>query len=267
MSEPGLNALVDAARAYELLFVPALFGQWPPMILDAARVELGKRLLDVACGTGILARAAAARTGSTGYVAGVDPGPGMLAVARELAPDVDWRAGVAERLPFPDRTFDIVGCQFGLMFFTDRAQALHEMLRVLLPGGRLVVVTWDAVAKIPAFGAEVALLDRLAGPRAADALRAPFVLGDRDELADLVRRAGGTAVSVTTHRGTARFPSVRVMVEADLRGWLPVMGVVLDEPTIDRVLGDAERDLGAYVSSDGHVEFGVQAHFVMALNS
>lgn len=264
MSEPGPEALVEAARAYEGLFVAALFGQWLPLVLDAAQIAPGQRLLDVACGTGVLARAAVVRIGSNACVAGVDPGAGMLAVARELAPEIDWRQGVAEALPFPDQSFDIVGCQFGLMFFTDRAQALREMFRVLRPGGRLVVVTWDALANIPAFAAEVALLDRLAGTHAADALRAPFVLGDRDELADLVRGAGATAVSVTTHRGRARFPSLRVMVEADLRGWLPVMGVVLDEPTIDRILGDAERAMGACVNPDGRVEFAVQAHFVTA---
>lgn len=267
MSEPGLRALVDAARAYEGLFVDALFGQWPPMVAESARIGPGQRVLDVACGTGVLARDAAARTGPTGYVAGVDPGPGMLAIARELAPNVDWRQGVAESLPFADGSFDAVGCQFGLMFFSERRRALGEMLRVLRPHGHLVVVTWDAVENIPAYADEVALLERVAGSRAAAALRAPFVLGDRDKLAGLVLAAGGAAVSVTTHRGTARFPSVRVMVEADLRGWLPVMGVALDEPAIDRVLRDAESVLGEYVKPDGRVEFQVQAHFVTATKS
>jgi 2-polyprenyl-3-methyl-5-hydroxy-6-metoxy-1,4-benzoquinol methylase len=72
MSAPGLHALVDAARTYEGLFVGALFGQWPPMVLDAAGIGPGQRVLDVACGTGVLARAAAARTGPTGYVAGIE---------------------------------------------------------------------------------------------------------------------------------------------------------------------------------------------------
>ena len=99
------------------------------------------------------------------------------------------------------------------------------MLRVLIPGGRLVVAVWDSLDNIPAYAAEVALLDRMAGRRAADSLRAPFVLGDRHDLATLFEDAGAASVEVTTHQGTAQFPSIRVMVEADLRGWLPVTGV------------------------------------------
>ena len=201
--------------------------------------------------------------GSTGSVAGVDPVPGMLAVASRLASGIEWRQGTAESLPFPDRSFDVVMSQFGLMFFTDRLQALREMLRVLAPGGRLVVAVWDELDKTPAYAAEVALLERIAGRRAADALRAPFVLGDRDELATLFGEAGVASVSIATHRGTGRFPSARVMVEADLRGWLPVMGVLLPEDQIGRILEEAEHVLSQYITSDGRVSFDAPAHIVM----
>ena len=224
MSEPTLQAQIEAANAYETLFVPPLFRQWAPKVADAAQIKPGQRVLDVACGTGILAREVASRTGPTGYVAGLDPNSGMLAVAKQFAPAVEWRQGAAESLPFPDRSFDVVVSQFGLMFFTDRRQALCEMLRVLTVGGRLVVAVWDSLANIPAYAAEVALVERIAGRRAADALRAPFVLGDRQNLATLFADAGTASVEVITRHGTAQFPSIRVMVEADLRGWLPVMG-------------------------------------------
>lgn len=264
MTEPTLQTLIDAASAYEALFVPALFGQWAPQVAEAAQIGPGERVLDVACGTGVLAREASARVGSAGRVAGIDPGHGMLAVARQRAPAVDWRQGIAESLPFPDRSFDAVVSQFGLMFFTDRRTAIGEMLRVLAPAGRLAVAVWDSLDRIPAYDAEVQLVQRTAGEQAADALRAPFVLGDRTDLAALFAEAGAVSADIATRRGTARFPSIRTMVEADLRGWLPVMGVVLTEQEIDRVLREAERALGAYATSDGRVAFDLSAHLVTA---
>jgi SAM-dependent methyltransferase len=264
MSEPTPQAQIDAATSYEALFVPALFGQWAPRVADAAQIERGQRVLDVACGTGVLAREAVSRTGSTGQVAGVDPTPGMLVVAKQLAPSIEWREGVAELLPFPDRAFDAVVSQFGLMFFTDRHRALREMLRVLTPGGRLAVAVWDSLASNPAYAAEVALLERISGRRAADALRAPFVLGDRQELATLFEGAGAVSVEVTTQRGTAHFPSIRIMVEADLRGWLPVMGVILTDEEASRILQEAQNALRAYATTDGQVAFDTSAHVVTA---
>lgn len=262
MTDPVPQPAIAAAKAYEELHVPALFQQWAARVLDAAGVEPGHRVLDVACGTGVLAREAARRVGPAGFVAGIDPDPGMLAVAEQRAPAVEWRAGTAESLPYPDRTFDAVVSQFGLMFFPDRQAALREMLRVLAPGRTLAVAVWDALEHSAAYPVEVELLERLAGSAAADALRAPFALGDRTELAALVERAGATSVAVETRTGTARFPSIRSMVEADLRGWLPVMGVELDEPLTQRILLEAETALRAYVTDGGQVVFDSPAHIV-----
>lgn len=265
MTEPMLQAQIDAANAYEALFVPALFGQWAPKVADAAGIESDARVLDVACGTGILARQIASRIGARGHVAGVDPSAGMIAVAARIAPQVEWRQGAAESLPFRDESFDVVVSQFGLMFFADRHRALREMARVLTAGGRLAVAVFDGLDSMPAYATEVVLLDSMAGRQAADALRAPFALGDRNELAGLFSQAGFADVQVATHAGTARFPTVRAMVEADLRGWLPVMGVVLAEEQIGRVLDGAERALSAYVRPDGQAEFRISAHLVTAV--
>jgi ubiquinone/menaquinone biosynthesis C-methylase UbiE len=260
MSEPTLQTQIDAANAYEALFVPALFGQWAPKVADAAQIQPGQRALDVACGTGILARELSSRTGSSGRVTGIDPSPGMVAVAKHLAPAVEWWKGVAESLPFPDQSFDAVVSQFGLMFFTDRPQALREMQRVLAPGGHLAVAVWDSLDNIPAFARLVALLEQTAGRRAADALRAPFALGDRQELASLFSDAGATSAEITTHNGTARFPSIRTMVEAELRGWLPVVGVILTEDQIGRILQEAEHALSPYADTEGRVAFHLSAY-------
>jgi SAM-dependent methyltransferase len=253
---------IAAASAYEELHVPALFEQWAVRVADAAQIRDGARVLDVACGTGVLAREAVSRVGPHGSVAGVDPNPGMLVVAKRLEPGIRWQEGVAESLPYNDDSFDAVVSQFGLMFFADRRAALREMKRVLAPGGRMAVAVWESLERSQAYPIVVELLERVAGSKAAEALRGPFVLGNRTELEELFRSAGVESIDVTTHRGTARFPSVRAMVEADLRGWLPVTGVVLPEEQIQRILEEAERALDRYVTATGAVEFESPAHIV-----
>jgi SAM-dependent methyltransferase len=256
------QAQIEAGTAYEALFVPALFRQWAPVVAELAQINTGDRVLDIACGTGVLARKAAARTGQKGHVAGLDPHAGMLAVASDLSPTIEWREGTAEALPFPDRSFDVVVSQFGLMFFTDRDKAIREMLRVMVAGGRCVLAVWDAIENAPPFAVLVGLLDRIAGKAAGDALRAPFVLGDRRALAALFSGAGASSVDITTRQGTARFPSTRELVEAELRGWLPVMGVVLPEPEISLIVAEAEKVLAPYVTRDAAIAFSMSAHLV-----
>lgn len=259
MNNPLSDEAYLAAQAYEELHVPALFQQFAPIVISTAQISSGQRVLDVACGTGILARTVASTVNEPGFIAGIDLSPGMLAMARQLAPSIHWRQGLAESLSFADDSFDAVVSQFGLMFFQDRRAALQEMMRVLAPGGRIVVAVWDALVNSEAFPDEVDMLQRLAGQAAADALRAPFLLGNPEQLSELLVDAGAASVEVFIHHGTARFPTIKTMVEADLRGWLPVMGVSLNEAQIALILNDAERVLHQYRVAGGQVEFDVPA--------
>ena len=93
---------LGAAEQYEARFVPAIFAEWAPLLADISGVGPASRVLDVACGTGIVARTVADRLAGTGRVVGVDLNDGMLAVARRVRPDLDWRQGDAADLPFPD---------------------------------------------------------------------------------------------------------------------------------------------------------------------
>ena len=131
-----------------------------------------------------------------------------------------------------------------------------------MPAGQLAVAVWDTLEHNPAYAAEVALLERVAGRRAADAVRVPFVLGARQQLTTLCADAGVASVEITTHQGTAQFPSLRAMVEADLRGWLPVMGVELPEEQIQQILEEAEQAFQPYVRATGGLTFDAPAHIV-----
>lgn len=255
----------SAAEVYEELYLPAMFQEWAPRVADAARVRPGQRVLDVACGTGVLARALVDRVGPGGAVTGLDINDGMLAVARRKGPRVEWREGAAEALPFADAAFDTVVSQFGLMFFRDRAAAIREMLRVLRPGGRLAVAVWDALDRVPAYAAFVALLDRLFGRGTAEALRSPFVLGDGDTLRALFRAGGAPDVEIVTHQGTVRFPTLGTWVYADVKGW--TASDLIDEAGYARLLTEAERELGAFVSPDGRVSFRMPGHIVIAVKT
>jgi len=247
----------SAAEVYQEFFVPALFGEWAPRLCDSAEVGKGQRVLDVACGTGCVAREAAKR-GAT--VTGLDRNAGMLAVARRLAPAISWREGLAEKIPFDDGSFDVVTCQFGLMFFGDRAKALAEMGRVTKPGGRLVVATWDSLERTPGYRAMVGLLEHLFGAEVAAGLRAPFVLGEPDELRDLFAEAGIAAPQIETVTGKARFPSIEAWIRTDIKGW--TLADVLDDAQYTRLQNAAQRELADFAKADGTVVFDSPAHLV-----
>lgn len=255
----------SAADVYEEFFVPALFGQWAAPLLEAAKVDQGDRLLDVACGTGVVAGAASEQISKSGRVVGLDCNTGMLDVARRIAPDIDWRLGVAESLPFDGGRFDVVTCQFGLMFFEDRVAALREMWRVLRPGGRLAVVTWDKLENSPGYDAMVSLLQRLFGQDAADALRAPFALGEADALATLAAQAGIDGAAVATQGGVAAFPSLDAWVHTDVKGW--TLADMIDDRQFQTLLTAARSELGDFVQADGGVSFSAPAHILTATKS
>ena len=141
----------EAAERYEAQFVPAIFAEWAPRLIEIAGVEADQRVLDVACGTGIVARTAAEALAGSGQVVGLDLNPAMLAVARRVRPDLEWRQGDVASLPFSDGSFDRVLCQMALMFFPDRRQALREMARVTRPGSVVAVCVPAALEDQPAY--------------------------------------------------------------------------------------------------------------------
>ncbi len=245
-----------AAEIYDAFFVPALFGQFPDSVLDHARVSSGSRVLDVGCGTGIVARAARRRVGPDGAVAAVDPNEGMLAVARRSDPSIEWHAGVAESLPFGDGGFDHTVSQFAAMFFTDPTQALREMERVTRVGGTVTIATWSGLDRTPGYDAMVMVIAAELGDEVANALRAPFVLGEVEAVRQLLVPIGGD-LRLEEIAGTARFPSIADWVHADVRGW--TLADLVDDDAEAALIARAQRDLGRFVLADGSVAFAAPA--------
>jgi SAM-dependent methyltransferase len=246
----------EAAQVYDAFFVPALFGQFPEQVLDRAMVGAGDRVLDVGCGTGIVAVAAHRLVGAHGYVVGTDPNEGMLAVARRSESAIDWRAAAAESLPLDEESFDHTVSQFAAMFFTDRTAALEEMARVTVAGGTVTIATWAGLDRTPGYDAMVALIDDELGDAAADALRAPFVLGDVEDIRQLLEPLGDRP-RIDEITGTARFASIADWVHTDVRGW--TLADLVDDDGEAALVARAERELASFILPDGSVAFPAPA--------
>ncbi len=238
----------NAAEVYESFFVPALFGAWSGPVLERASLAAGNALLDIACGTGVLARAALDRLGPEAQIVGLDRNEGMLAVAAQKAPEITWKQGLVENLPFSGNAFDAVVCSFGLMFFEDRIAALREMDRVLRPGSRMVVAVWVSLEESPGYAAMVALLKAL------------FTLSDQAELMRLVTDADLPAAEIETLTGEACFPSLADWVHTDFKGW--ILADLIDSAGYDRLQEAVAKNLVRSVGADGRVRFAAPAHMV-----
>jgi ubiquinone/menaquinone biosynthesis C-methylase UbiE len=188
------------AEAYEQYKVPRLFGPLARLLLDRIPLRVGSRVLDVACGSGIVARLAAQRVAPSGKVVGIDLNEGMLAVARAHAPvngyPIEWKQGDATALPFAADTFDVVLCQQGLQYLPDKPRALLEMHRVLVPGGTLALNVWGKASRY-----NVVLANALATHCNGDVAKrslAPFALSDATAMRSLVVNAVFSEVELQT---------------------------------------------------------------------
>ena len=252
----------NAAENYEQYFVPAIFQDWAPRTAGAAEVSNGDRVLDIACGTGVVTRHCADLAGAEGSVTGLDLNDAMLAVARRVRPEIDWRQGDAADLPFDDGAFDAVTCQFGLMFMPDRPKALSEMWRVLAPGGRLAVAVFGSTDDNPPYRVLADIGERHAGMPAAAALRSPFVLGNTEKLANMATEAGIPDAEISEHTGTEHFDSMAWFMEIEIKG-TPAAEFVSEDAYLAMV-GDAEKELAFCQQPDGRLEFENRAYILSA---
>jgi ubiquinone/menaquinone biosynthesis C-methylase UbiE len=187
---------------YEQALVGPLFAPWVEPFLTDVGVAVGDRVLDVACGTGIVARHAKERVGKAGSVIGVDVNPQMLAVARRVAPTIDWREGDAASLPLGENEkVDAILCQQGFQFFADRPAVARQLRRALVEGGRVGVSTWRPDEEFPV----LLELRRVAEEHVGAIADRRHSLGDTGPLEAVLKEAGFKGVRAKSYSRTISF--------------------------------------------------------------
>ncbi len=250
---------IKAAELYESHFVPAIFKRWAEELVRFAGLYACQKVLDVACGTGAVARAAAVAVGPEGRVTGADLNPGMLEVARRTAPGIEWVQADATALGFDDHSFDVVICQSALMFFPDPTAAVREMARVAKPGGKVVLQTWG-----PSKGYEmlVDVFDEVASPDAAAIIRAPFGMPEMRQVRQLATGAGLAIDAARTQWGVAEFNSMDDFIRTEILA--SPMATTIDP---EAVLAAARPVMEPFQQASGSVVIPLSGQFVRATAS
>ena len=247
---------MNPALAYHAYLGPAMFQPCAVTTLALANIQPHERVLDVACGTGIVAsQVRAAR------VVGLDLSPEMLAVAKQTS-GVEWMVGNAMALP--DEAFDVVLCQQGLQFFPDRAAAAREFRRVCT--SRAVVACWQAVEHQTFFADVVRAQAKHLGVTIEQAGK-PFTFGDAEALGAVLRDAGFARVEVQASSFTARFPDPERFVGMCVASALAVMparfGSVDPEAFIAAIAADLQGPMQRYTVGD-HLEVAMTTNTAIA---
>ena len=256
----------NAAELYERYVVRYLLSPWAPGLVELAALQPGERVLDLACGTGLVARLAASKVGTTGHVTGLDLNAGMLAVARSMSPPpgatITWVEGSAVAMDLPDASFDVILCQQGFQFFPDQPAALREMRRVLVPSGRLLLSVWKSAGPYNIAVADA--LERHVDAETASRYRASRVVPQAEELHRLLVDAGLHEVQIGLQVMTVRLPPVDAFVLCHLAA-TPVAGAVATLSAEKRaaLAGQVRLALQPYADGDG-VAVPDETHLAMA---
>ncbi len=261
MTDQRYSLSAEAAQAYESIFVPALFREWANRLVEFAGITPGSvmSVLDVACGTGIVARTAADRLGPAATVVGLDASPAMLAVARRLRPDLAWAEGDAHAAPYPDGAFDVVLSQAGLMFFADRAAAVREMGRVA-GNGLVAIQVPGRLAHSAGYVALAEVVARHAGRDVVELLSSYFAVGEPDLLRQIVADGGLTVTSFVSWQSATRLPSIDEFLSVEL---LPLADRI-PAAVRERIAEECRDALTPFVDPSGGIAAPIEVHLLAA---
>jgi ubiquinone/menaquinone biosynthesis C-methylase UbiE len=255
-------------EAYEEYLVPKFFRPWAERLLSVSGVAEGERVLDVGCGTGIVARSAAPLVGDKGHVAGVDLNRAMLETARRagahLSPAVEWRKEDATELSFQDDSFDVALSQQVLQFVSDPLELLVQLRRVLRPGGRVGLNVLRPIRHNPSYELLAEVLERHAGEEAGAMIRSPFPEWSGARLQELLIEAGFDRVSLLLDIRAVRYPSAEEYLRQEAAS-SPLADSIagMEETVRTKMVGHLEEVLEDYTDRDG-VVFPMETHLVVA---
>lgn len=238
----------DLVRTHEQYLVPAIYTQWASRVAEIAEIEFGQEILDVACGTGTLARAAHLETGLKGKVVGLDLSEKMLAAASRHSQAIEWKLGDAASMPFEKNRFDRVMSQFSLMFITNRVATIKEMLRVCKPDGLVILAIWGPLPHGSAYEELIKLIGQFSGYHAAKKLALPWDLGKPGVMDAMLLASGVNEYECFERDGFARYPSVSAFLESHLRLAGEFDG--LDEQAFQEILNTANLKLHSHLSTE-----------------
>jgi SAM-dependent methyltransferase len=253
MNEPHFSPEItdDFVRLHEDVLVPAIYAQWAHRVTDISEIDLGHSILDVACGTGSLSKAAQLETGLKGKVIGLDSSEKMLASAAKKSRAIIWQQGDAHALPFDKNEFDRVLCQFSMMFLSNRVAAIKEMLRVCKPDGLIVIAVWAQLDHSKAHGTLIKLVRKHVGSRVALKLSAPWSLGVPGVMDRMLLAARINEYVCHERIGVTRYPSMEAFVKTHLK--LADEYYNLDEEIYNKLLSAADVELRPYVVNGGQL--------------
>ena len=265
--ESGFQLQRQAAETYEACWVSAQMARCAEDLVRAVAIARDDAVLDVACGTGVVARTVAKRAGQNANVTGTDLNGSMLSSAQAIAaeagfPGIRWVECDAANMPFDDGAFDVAFCQQGLQFMPDRPAALAEMARVLAPGGRLAVSVWKSVSPLGRAFSNV--LDRRFGEGTSAPWQQVYALGDREELRGLVADAGFKDIYIELDVKFCRHGDPVAFVSGALAG-SPLAGLVAAMPETDRrrLVEDIITEIGDH-RDDGGLAVPAACHTLTA---